>query len=259
VTRLRGTALVTGGSSGIGRAIALRLAVDGYAVVSADVRREPLTGGAPTDELVRQAGGVGVHLPADVGRADDCRRIVDETVARCGSIDLLVNNARLAGRHSRPLLETEDDDWDAMMDVDLRGPFILCREAVRRMLDQPAVDGVRGRIVNITSQYGLVGAPGHFTYAVAKGGLTQMTRQIAVEHGRDGILCNAVAPGKIVTGSPDDTGDSDELARHTLLRTPFARLGRPTDVAAAVAFLASPEVSFISGATLSVDGGWMAS
>src|SRR6266568_3750272 len=209
-----GCAIVTGSSSGIGRAIAVRLAADGFPVLLADVRRDPLTGGEPTDVLI--------------------------------------------GPHSKPLIDTLDADWDAMMAVNLRGPFLLCRAAVRLMLTQEPVGEVRGRIINITSQHGMVGVPGHFAYAVGKGGLVQMTRQIAVEHGRDGIMCNAVAPGKIRTGAPGDLAADPASAAYVQARTPFARLGEPQDVASAVSFLASGQASYISGVNLLVDGGWMA-
>jgi len=112
--------------------------------------------------------------------------------------------------------------------------------------------------VNITSQHGMVGAPGHAAYAVSKAGLIQLTRQIAVEHGRDGIICNGVAPGKVVTGTPGDLSRNETTAAYVQSRTPFARFGEPRDVAAAVAFLASDDATYISGATLMVDGGWMA-
>jgi glucose 1-dehydrogenase len=251
------SAIVTGGASGIGRAIAIRLAADGFDVVIGDVRRTPITGGEPTEDVIRATGGRAVHVDADVSRPSDCDGLVETAVSRTGSLGLLVNNAVLAGPHSKPLLETEEEDWDAMMAVNLRGPFLLCRAAVRQMLTQNPVGEVRGRIVNITSQHGMVGAPGHFTYSVGKGGLAQMTRQIAVEHGRDGILCNAVAPGKIVTGTPGDLSAEEPGLAYVRSRTPFARLGRPDDVAAAVAFLAG-EASYVSGINLLVDGGWMA-
>jgi NAD(P)-dependent dehydrogenase (short-subunit alcohol dehydrogenase family) len=252
------SAIVTGGASGIGRAIARRLAADGFAVLIADVRREPLTGGEPTDALIAADGGEALYVRADVARREDCDGLVAEAVARHGALDVLVNNAVLAGGHSKPLLATEDEDWDAMMAVNLRGPFLLCRAAVRQMLGQPRRGDARGRIVNITSQHGMVGVPGHFAYAVGKGGLVQLTRQVAVEHGRDGVLCNAVAPGKIVTGSPGDLSAEEESLRYVRARTPFARLGRPEDVASAVAFLASDAATYVSGASLLVDGGWMA-
>src|SRR5690348_7887447 len=163
----------------------------------------------------------------------------------------------LAGAESKPLLDTEPEDWDAMMAVNLRGPYLLCRAAVRQMLGQPVAGDARGRIVNITSQHGMVGCPGHFAYSVGKGGLVQMTRQIAVDYGPHGILCNAVAPGKIVTGTAGDLSASEEGLAYVRSRTPFARLGRSEDVAAAVAFLAN-DASYVSGINLLVDGGWMA-
>ena len=214
------SAIVTGGASGIGRAIARRLA-------------------------------------ADVARAEDGERLVALAAERCGALDVLVNNAVLAGAHSKPLVDTEPEDWDAMMAVNLRGPYLLCRAAVRQMLEQPLAGDVRGRIVNITSQHGMVGCPGHFAYSVGKGGLVQMTRQIAVDYGPHGILCNAVAPGKIVTGTAGDLSASEEGLAYVRSRTPFARLGRPEDVAAAVSYLAGP-ASYTSGINLMVDCGWMA-
>jgi glucose 1-dehydrogenase len=249
--------VVTGAASGIGRAIAIRLAADGFDVVCADVRRDPIAGGDPTELVIAAAGGSALHVDADVSLPEDCERLVAIAVDRAGRLDVLVNNAAIAGRHSKPLVETEVADFDAVMAVNLRGAFVLSRAAVRQMLAQPPEDEVRGRIVNITSQHGLVGAPGHFSYAVSKGGLIQMTRQIAVEHGADGVLCNSVSPGKIVTGTPGDLSADEAGLAYVQSRTPFSRLGRPEDVAAAVAYLAS-EASYTSGANLMVDGGWMA-
>ena len=254
---MSGGAIVTGAASGIGRAIAIRLAADGFDVICADVRRDPITGGDPTDAVIAAAGGKALHVDADVSLPEDCERLVAIAVDRTGALDVLVNNAAIAGRHSKPLVETEVADFDAVMAVNLRGPFVLSRAAVRQMLAQPLRDEVRGRIVNITSQHGLVGAPGHFSYAVSKGGLLQMTRQIAVEHGKDGILCNSVSPGKIVTGTPGDLSADEAGLAYVQSRTPFSRLGRAEDVAAAVAYLAA-EASYTSGANLMVDGGWMA-
>jgi glucose 1-dehydrogenase len=251
------SAIVTGGASGIGRAIAVRLAAEGFDVLVADIRRDPITGGEPTVDVIRAAGGRAEHIDADVSHPDDCERLVAAAVKRTGVLDLLVNNAVLAGEHSKPLLQTEPADWEAMMAVNVTGPYLLCRAAVRQMLTQPLVGDARGRIVNITSQHGMVGPPGHFAYSVNKGALVQMTRQIAVEYGPRGILCNAVAPGKIVTGTPGDFSEEGDGLDYVTARTPFARLGRPEDVAAAVSFLAS-EASFVSGTNLLVDGGWMA-
>jgi len=175
-----------------------------------------------------------------------------------GSVDVLVNNAGIAGGYSKPLLETGDADFDAIFAVNVRGPFMLSQAAIRQMLNQEPHGDVRGRIINITSQHGMVGTPGHFAYAVSKGALVQMTRQIAVEHGRNGIICNAIAPGKIVTVTPGDLSQDEVGATYVRSRTPFSRLGEPDDVAAAASFLASDQATYISGINLMVDGGWMA-
>ena len=237
--------------------MAIRLAADGFDVLVADLRDEPIGGGVPTAEVIAAAGGNAVSVHTDVSDPGDCRRLVERAVERTGSLDVLVNNAVLAGAHSKPLLETGEDDWDAMMAVNLRGPYLLCRAAVGQMLKQPLDGDARGRIVNITSQHGMVGCPGHFAYSVGKGGLIQLTRQIAVDYGPDGIICNAVAPGKIVTGAEGDLSADEQGLAYVRSRTPFARLGRPEDVAGAVAYLASA-ASFVSGTNLLVDGGWMA-
>lgn len=252
------SAIVTGSSSGIGRAVAQRLSEDGFAVLLADVRREPLTGGEPTDEVIKGAGGAAEFVAIDVSKREACERLVALAVQRHGGLHVLVNNAAIAGAHSKPFLKTEDEDWDRIMAVNLRGPFMLSQAAVRQMLSQPLRGDVRGRIINITSQHGMVASPGHFAYAISKGGLVQMTRQIAVEHGRDGIVCNAVAPGKIVTGTPGDLSQEETSLAYVKSRTPFSRLGEPADVASAVAFLASDAATYISGINLLVDGGWMA-
>ncbi|MDR2985820.1 MAG: SDR family oxidoreductase, partial [Nocardiopsaceae bacterium] len=175
---MTGCAIVTGSASGIGRAIALRLAADGFPVILADIRREPLSGGDPTDVLIKQDGGTCEFVEADVSSAQACQSLVNVASANYGRLAVLVNNAVLAGPHSKPLLDTLEHDWDAMMAVNLRGPFLLCRAAVQLMLTQEPRAEVRGRIINITSQHGMVGVPGHFAYAVGKGGLVQMTRQI---------------------------------------------------------------------------------
>ena len=251
-------AIVTGSSSGIGRAVAQRLATDGFAVLLADVRQDPLIGGEPTDQLIKKSGGAGEFVRADVSKREDCERLVALAVERNGGLHVLVNNAAIAGPNSKPFLKTTDQDWDRIMSVNLRGAYMLSQAAVRQMLAQPLRGDVRGRIINITSQHGMVASPGHFAYAVSKGGLVQMTRQIAVEHGRDGIVCNAVAPGKIITGTPGDLSQDETSLSYVKSRTPFSRLGEPTDVASAVSFLASDAATYISGINLLVDGGWMA-
>jgi NAD(P)-dependent dehydrogenase (short-subunit alcohol dehydrogenase family) len=253
--RLEGrVAVVTGGASGLGRAIALRFAGEGAFVVVGDIRRDPREGGAPTAELMGERGLV---LEADASRWDDIDRLVETAVGRGGRLDVMVCNAGISGRYSKPLLETTEDDWDAIVGVNLRGVFLCCKRAVQQMLGQEPAGEARGRIINMSSQHGMIGPPGHLTYATLKGGVINMTRQLAVDFARQGIVVNAIAPGKILT-RPLDEPDTPEVLAYSHARTPFPRLGRPEDVAAMAVFLASDESTYVSGANLLVDGGWMA-
>jgi glucose 1-dehydrogenase len=246
-------AVVTGGSSGIGRAIARRFANEGAHVVVCDVAREPREGGETTEALL---GDRGFHVDADVSRTDDVDRLVAAAVDRYGRLDVMVCNAGIAGRYSKSLLETTDEDWDAIMAVNLRGVFLCCRRAIGEMVEQEPIGEACGRVIIISSQHGMIGPPGHLAYAVSKGGLVNMTHQLAVDYARRGVFVNAVAPGKILTGSPEQQ-NPDALA-YSHARTPFPRLGRPEDVAGAALFLASDDSSYVSGVNLLVDGGWMA-
>jgi glucose 1-dehydrogenase len=236
--------------------MALRMAQEGAHLVVSDVRPDPVEGGEPTEVLIGRAGGRAERINADVSRWEDIDQLVSRTVERCGRLDVLVNNAAIAGVHSKPLLETTEEDWDAIMAVNLRGVFLCCKRAIAEMLGQEPIAGIRGRVINISSQHGMVGAPGHVAYSTSKGGVINLTRQLAVDYGRQGILVNAVAPGKILTGSSELS--SGEPIEYSHARTPFFRLGQPSDVAAAAAFLASDDAVYISGTNLLVDGGWMA-
>jgi NAD(P)-dependent dehydrogenase (short-subunit alcohol dehydrogenase family) len=237
--------------------MALAFAAEGAHVVVGDVREQPREGGAPTVEVIAERGGAGSFVESDASSWDDIDRLVTTAVAVRGRLDVMVNNAIVAGGHSKGLLETEPEDWDAIMDVGLRGVFLCCKRAVRQMLTQEPVAEARGRIINLSSQHGMVGPPGHVAYAAAKGGVVNLTRQLAVDFGRRGIMVNAIAPGKILT-TPLDEPDTDEVLAYSHARTPFSRLGRPEDVAAAAIFLASDECGYVSGTNLLVDGGWMA-
>ena len=255
--RLAGrTAIVTGAASGIGRAIARTFAAQGANVVLADVRDTPREGGTATAELIAQVGGSVLDHPTDVSDEAQVRALVLAAVQRFGRLDVMVNDAAIG--ESEPLLETTLEAWERVLAVNLRGVFLGCREAVRQMLQQAPRDGVRGRIVNLSSQHGMIAAPGSLAYGVSKAGVVYLTRQVASDYARHGIVCNAVAPGKIVTGKPGPAA-SDEALAASRARTPWPRLGTPQDVANAALWLASDEASFVTGENLLVDGGWMAS
>jgi NAD(P)-dependent dehydrogenase (short-subunit alcohol dehydrogenase family) len=255
--RLEGrVAIVTGSASGLGRAIALRFAQEGARVVVSDVRADPREGGEATESLIAAQGGECARIDADASRWTDIDRLVSATVERFGRLDVMVNNAAIAGAHSKSLLETTEEDWDAIMAVNLRGVFLCCKRAIGEMVEQEPIGDVRGRVINISSQHGMIGPPGHVAYATSKGGVINLTHQLAVDYAKRGILVNAVAPGKILTGSPEQA-DDDAIA-YSFSRTPFPRLGRPADVAGAAAFLASDDALYVSGTNLLVDGGWMA-
>lgn len=262
---LERTAIVTGAAAGIGRAIALRFAKEGAHVVVSD-----LDGGAdssrgqgsPTFETIIETGGRATFVRTDVTSPDDVAALFVGAAAISGRIDIVVSNAGIF--RGAPIVQTSDGQWDEDMDLNLRSHFLVNRLAVETMLGQPEIHGTRGRIVNMASQLGITAPPGHLTYSVAKAGVAQMTRQLAVDYAREGIIVNAVAPGRILTGYHQGeaeylaSGQIDADTRYSLQRTPFPRLGRPEDVAGAALFLASDDCTFVSGHVLMVDGGWTA-
>jgi len=252
------TIVVTGASSGIGRAMAVRFAAEGAYVLNADVRRDPREGGDPTDELIRAQGGRGEYVEANVASWDDVDRLVGAAVDRTGRLDVLVNNAIYYGDHNKSILETSERDWDAMMDVGFRGMFLCSKRAIGQMLTQEVVNETRGRIINMASQVAFLGAPNSFTSSTLKGGVLNLTRQLAVEFAPQGIVVNSIAPGKILT-TPLDAPDPPEVLEYARVRTPFPRLGQPEDVAGLAVFLASDDCAFMTGAIVPVDGGWLAS
>jgi NAD(P)-dependent dehydrogenase (short-subunit alcohol dehydrogenase family) len=250
------TTIVTGASSGIGRAIALLFSAEGANVVIADVTPHPREGGKSTEELANKFGGTAIFRRTDVSHWVDVDAAVTETVERFGRLDVMVNNAAIALGES--LLATTEADWQKVMTVNLTGVFFGCKRAVQQMLRQDIVSEARGRIVNISSQHGMISAPEDFAYGVSKSGVVYMTRQVAADYAKQHIICNAVAPGKILTGK---TGPAMEprWLEYSESRTPMPRLGKPEDVANAALFLASEEATFVTGINLMVDGGWMAS
>lgn len=248
-------AIVTGASSGIGRAIAASFAAEGAAVVIADIVAEPLEGGEPTLELIRRSGGTAAFEQIDVGQWDDVDRLVGATVQRHGRLDVMVNNAAIYS--GTPLLETTLAQWEQVLSVNLTGMFHGCKRAIQQMLTQEPRNEVRGRLINLGSQQGIVTAPQDTPYGVSKAGAIYLTKQIAVDYAQELIVCNCISPGKIVTGQPGVASDPARL-ENARRRTPWPRLGRPQDIANAAVFLASDRATYITGANLVVDGGWLA-
>jgi NAD(P)-dependent dehydrogenase (short-subunit alcohol dehydrogenase family) len=255
--RLEGRSiLISGAASGIGRAIALRFAAEGARLVLADLTTVVREGGEPTIDLLRTQGATADHLQTDVSDEAAAAQAVDFCVKRDGRLDVLVNNAAISV--GKPLLETSLGEWNRVFAVNLTGVFLMSRAAIRVMLQQDEDGlGVRGRLVNISSQHGMVASPEDVSYGTSKSGVVYITRQIAVDYAPAGIICNAIAPGKILTGKTGRAVEPKWLD-YSRRRTPMPRLGSPGDVASAALFLASDDASFITGENLLVDGGWMA-
>ncbi|BCP54009.1 beta-ketoacyl-ACP reductase [Kaistia sp. 32K] len=249
------TAIVTGASSGIGRAIAVAYAAAGASVFIADITETPKEGGETTAALITKAGGYGQFVATDIASAESVRNLIETATGLTGRLDILVNNA--ATYVSKKLTETTDEEWSHVVSVNLTGLFNCSKQAIEQMLRQDPVNEVRGRIINITSQHGMVSAPKDFAYGVTKAAGVYATRQIAADYAKDLIICNAIAPGKILTGKPGVAVDPDALA-YSKMRTPMPRFGEPQDIANAALYLASDLSSYTTGINLMVDGGWMA-
>jgi NAD(P)-dependent dehydrogenase (short-subunit alcohol dehydrogenase family) len=248
-------AVVTGASSGIGRAIAISFANEGASVVIADITEAPVEGGDSTLALITRAGGVASFHKTDVGRWDEVDSLIGTTVRRHSRLDVMVNNA--ATYSGTALLATTPAQWEEVMRVNLTGMFNGCKRAVEQMITQEARHEVRGRLINLGSQQGVVSCPGDLPYGVSKAGAIYITKQIAVDYAKDLIVCNCISPGKIVTGAGGLAKDPARL-EYQRRRTPWPRFGRPEDVANAAVFLASDRASFITGSNLVIDGGWLA-
>jgi len=244
--------MVTGGASGIGRGISHRLAEMGAFVALLDI--DDLKGRESAAEIEAH-GGEAIFLNCDVRSSAECRRAVESVIAQRGKIDILCNCAGIAIR--KDIVELTEDEWDLALDVTLKGIYLLSREVVPHMIGNGG-----GSIINIGSGWSLKGGPQAASYCAAKGGVVNLTRAMAIDHGKQNIRVNCVCPGDVETpmlrSECAQLGkDPAEFMREAADR-PLGRVGTPDDVANAVLFLASPMASWISGAALVVDGGGMA-
>src|SRR5580658_5393168 len=245
-------AMVTGAASGIGRGIALRLAELGAFVALLDI--DDIKGRATTAELEAQ-GGKAVFLNCDVRSGAECRRAVESLITQRDKIDILCNCAGVAIR--KDIVELTEDEWDFALDVTLKGIYLLSREVVPHMVRNGG-----GSIINIGSGWSLKGGPRAASYCAAKGGAVNLTRAMAIDHGKHNIRVNCVCPGDVET--PMLLSECAQLGEdmQTFLREaadrPLGRIGTAEDIANAVLFLASPMASWVTGAALVVDGGGLA-
>jgi len=241
-------AVVTGAGRGIGRRVALVLAEEGFKVAANDLNAPDATVGE-----LRSAGAEALALPGDISDEATVRGMVEAVTEEFGRIDVLVNNAGIST--IVPAEETTLADWNRTLAVNLTGPFLMCREFGRAMLEAGS-----GSIVNVSSVAGLLGVGDRAAYNASKHGLVGLTRTLAAEWGGRGVRANAVCPGWVKTEmDEEDQGAGGYTDADIEGRVPMARFAAPEDVARAVAFLADPEWSgFVNGHTLSVDGGWFA-
>ena len=234
------TALITGASGGIGAAIAKALHNAGATIAISGTRVEKL------EELKAQIGA-NVHvLPCNLSNAEDVEKLIPAAEAAMGGLDILVNNAGIT--KDGLAMRMKDDDWQAVIDVNLTSNFRLCRAAMRGMMKKRA-----GRIVNITSIVGVTGNPGQANYVASKAGVIGLSKSLAQELATRGVTVNCIAPGFIATPMTDVLNDKQKEG--ILAKIPAGRMGGPEDIAAAVLYLASDEAGYVTGQTLHVNGG----
>ncbi|MBW2094440.1 MAG: 3-oxoacyl-ACP reductase FabG [Deltaproteobacteria bacterium] len=239
-------AIVTGGAKGLGRAFALKLAEEGAAVMV--VTRKDMDNLRETVRQINDLGGRASFCQADVSQEEDTKAMAEATIKEFGKIDILVNNAAVYdGIKRKPFHEIDPDEWDLVMNVNVKGAFLAARAVFPSMKENN-----HGKIINLASEVFFTGSHGFAHYVASKGGIIGLTRALAVELGPHNICINCVAPGFTDTEASRSLAD---VAKYDTSKTPLSRLERPEDLTGAVLFLASPESDFITGQTLLVDGG----
>jgi NAD(P)-dependent dehydrogenase (short-subunit alcohol dehydrogenase family) len=246
------TALITGGGGGIGRATALLFASEGAAVGIVDLNQER---GQAVAHEIWMAGGRAIFECADVTRAADCRRAVERTVREFGGIHILFNNAGIIRRASA--VEISEEDWDAVMAVNVKSVFLMSREVIPIM-----AKGEGGSIINTASGWGLAGGPRAVAYCASKGAVVLLTKAMAIDHGRQKIRVNCICPGDTDTAmlrsEARQLGEAEDRFLSDSARRPLGRIGRPEEIAHTAVYLASDAASFVTGAAVVVDGGGLA-
>ncbi len=245
-------AIVTGASQGIGRACAERLAREGAKVVLADVND---TAGAAAAKSIETAGGVAQFVDCDISEKLDVHNLVAKALEVHGRIDVLVNNAGVVD--DVPFLELSEEEYDRIMRINLKGAFLAGQAVARQMVKQGPREGSRGAgtIVNMSSVNSVFALPDHVAYSISKGGLSQLTKAMAIALAPNGIRVNAVGPGTIETPLLAGVVKDAAFRKKVLSRTPLGRIGHPDEIAAIVAWLASDESSYVTGTTVFADGG----
>ncbi|GAM89135.1 hypothetical protein ANO11243_071700 [Dothideomycetidae sp. 11243] len=258
--------IVTGSSSGLGRAIALAYAREGADLVCADLRPNALADVEAetvhtTDELIRQQGGRAVFVKTDVSQSEQMRDLVRRAVEEYGRVDVMVNNAGVSMENTitpSKMHEMPDEVWDKSMAINARSVFLGCKYAAAQMLKQdPHPSGDRGWIINMSSIFGLVGAIYGSTYAASKGAVANLTRSVALDYADSRIHCNAICPGFTETAMFANTIKIHDRAG-IAARHPFGGTGKPEDIAGVAVFLASDDARWVTGVCMPVDGGFTA-
>ncbi|MGB9464236.1 MAG: SDR family oxidoreductase [Candidatus Acidiferrum sp.] len=250
-TELQGkVALVTGGTSGIGRDTAVLFAKSGAKVVVAG-RRE--AEGKETLDLIRAAGGDGLFVKSDVSKAAEVHALVQNTVEKFGRLDVAFNNAGIEGTWV-PIVEQAEEDWDRVIDINLKGVWLCLKYEIQQMLKQSG----GGAIVNMASIAGLMGSAGAAPYGASKHGVIGLTKTAALENARSGIRINVVCPAVIETPMGNRLFGEGEIRKFALSLHPIGRFGKPMEVAEAVLWMCSDRASFMTGQSLVLDGGFLA-